>query len=410
MKPGLERTAGVLDLLGDPQNAYRTIHVAGTNGKGSTARLAAGLLDAHGLASGLFTSPHLHHVEERFEVRGAQMTEHQFAEAIAELKPIVELYEERAGQGITYFEMTAVLAFAWFAEQAVDVAVLETGLGGRLDATSTADADVAAVTTVGLEHTEYLGDTITEIAGEKLAIVPPGAVLVTGRLDDEAAAVAARVAAEREARWFRLGTEVRIDDAEREDEGWRVTIDGVYGTYPDLLLRQRGRHQVDNLAVAVAAVEALFGRELDPGAVSEAAGTVLIPGRMEVVATEPLLMVDGAHNPPGTTGLAAALREEFPGVRWHLVFGSMKDKDTAAILETLKPHAAGLTAVAADTTRARTSAEVAAIAAEILDGLPVADGGTVAEGLAAARAAGTPVLVTGSLYVVGEARLALGLA
>ena len=395
--------------MADPQTGYPIIHIAGTNGKGSTARIAAELLSAHGLKPGLFTSPHLHHVEERYEVGGTEMSPLHFADAIAEIAPIVELYEDRAGEGVTYFELTTALAFSWFAEQAVDVAVIETGLGGRLDASNAADATVAVVTTIGLEHTEFLGATITEIAGEKLAIVPEGATLVTGRFVHDAMLVAARVAEERGAPWIRLGTEVRISDVEMDDGGWLVTIEGVHDAYREVLLGLHGRHQVDNLAVAIAAVEALFGRALDPEAVKEAGASVTCPGRMEIVAVDPLLMVDGAHNPPGVDALVGALREEFAAQRWQIVFGAMADKTVDEMLQALSPLAAGFHMVAADSDRAMPSADLALLAETVGD-LPVSDVGSVADGIAAAQATGGPVLVTGSIYVVGEARQALELA
>jgi len=398
----------VLELLADPQTAYPIIHIAGTNGKGSTARIVAELLSTHGLKPGMFTSPHLQHVEERYEVGGTQMSPLQFADAIAEIAPIVELYEDRVGEGITYFELTTALAFSWFAEQAVDVGVIETGLGGRLDASNAADATVAVVTTIGLEHTDYLGDTIAEIAGEKMAIVPEGARFVTGRLVDDAMAVATQVAEDQNAVWIRLGTEVRVGDVEMDDGGWLTSIEGVYEAYPDVFLGLHGRHQIDNLAVAIAAVEALFGRALDPGAVREAAASVTCPGRMEVVAREPLLMVDGAHNPPGVDALAGALREEFAAQRWQIVFGAMSDKAVDEMLAALGPLAAGFNMVAADSERAMPSADLARLATSTVT-VPVSDDGPVADGLAAARSTGHPVLVTGSIYVVGEARQALGL-
>ena len=400
----------MLDLLADPHLGYPIVHVAGTNGKGSTAALAAALLDAHGLTSGLVTSPHLHEVQERYRVGGDTLTRAEFVDVMGQVAPIVRFAEERRGEGITYFELTSAIAYAWFAERAVNAAVVETGLGGRLDATRAAPGTVSVVTTVGLEHTEYLGDTLTAIAGEKLAIVPPGGTLVTGRLHPEAAAVAALVAADMEAVWIRLGTEVRVADAEPTDEGWRVSVEGVYDAYPDLALAMRGRHQVDNLAVAVAAVEMLMGRALDPAAAASAASGVSWPGRMEVVRREPLLMVDGAHNPPGMEALVAALGEEFPGVRWQVVVGAMADKDVPSMLAMLAPRAAGFHAVAAaGSDRALPPERIAALAGEAA-GRPVPVYEDVRSGLAAAVATGESVLVTGSLYVVGEARRALGLA
>ncbi len=411
VKPGLERISGLLDLLAGPHTGYPIIHIAGTNGKGSTARIAAALLSAHGLTPGLFTSPHLHHIEERYEVGGVLMTPGEFADAVAEIAPIVELYEDRAGEGVTYFELTTALAFSWFAERAVDVAVVETGLGGRWDASNAADGTVAVVTTIGLEHTEYLGETIAEIAAEKLAILPEAGVLVTGNLGDEATAVAERVVEQQGASWMRMGTELRVVEAEIDDGGWLVTIDGIYATYPEIRLALHGRHQVDNLVVAIGAVESLFGRELDAGAVAEAAATVTSPGRMEVISRDPIVLIDGAHNPPGMAALTSALREEFPGLRWQIVFGAMSDKDVRAMLEMLRPFVSGCHAVAADSTRAMPAGDLAELAADVFGGeVPVTTHDSVAAGVVAAAATGESVMATGSIYVVGEARIGLGLA
>lgn len=373
--------------------------------------MAAALVEAHGLTTGLFTSPHLHRVEERYEVGGAAMTPEEFGVAMATLAPIVEFFEQRSGEGVTYFELTAALAYSWFAERAVEVGVIETGLGGRLDATRAAPGEVSVVTTIGLEHTEYLGDTIPEIAAEKMAILPDGGILVTGRLDPEAAAVAERTVSERGASWLRLGHDLRVGGESPIATGWSLDVEAPHAAYPGLVLGVHGRHQLDNLAVAIGSVEALLGRPLDRDAVRRAAATVTCPGRMEVVLRDPVLMVDGAHNPPGTAALVAALAEEFSGIRWQVVFGAMADKDVAAMLEALRPVIAGIHAVGAATGRAIPASEMAAMASTVLGpGFPVTVAGGVADGVRAATASGGPVLVTGSLYVVGEARVALGLA
>jgi dihydrofolate synthase/folylpolyglutamate synthase len=368
--------------------------------------MAASLASAMGLAAGTFTSPHLETVEQRFEVGGFVMTPGEFADVLTEMAPIVDMYEERSGDLITYFELTAAMAFSWFADRAVDVGVVETGLGGRLDATNAARSDVAVVTTIGLEHTEYLGDTIPLIANEKLAILDPGSVLVTGDLVPEALAVAEARARDLEASWFRFGTDYRTSDVTRSAAGWRLDLEGVYGQYTEIDLRMRGRHQVANFAVAVAAVESLLGRDLDEAAVREAAARTTSPGRMELVGTEPLILCDGAHNPDGMAALSAALQEEFPGVRWSVVFGAMLDKDVRAMLRHLGGSAIEFHAAAADTPRATPSAQMARLVDEVL-GVPVAAHPSVAEAVAAARATGAPVLITGSIYVVGEARRAL---
>lgn len=409
MKPGLERIRGLLDLLARPDEGYPIIHIAGTNGKTSTSRMIAGLITAHGLSPGLFTSPHLDAVEQRFALSGFPMTPDEFGEAMAMLAPIVDLYEQRTGDGVTYFELTAALAFLWFADRAVDVGVLETGLGGRWDATNAATSEVAVVTNIALEHTEYLGDTIAAIAAEKLAILDPGADLVTGDLHPDALAVAVRRAEEQGARWFRYGDDYRPVEARPVDRGWRFDLSGIHGEYPDIALRLHGRHQVTNFAVAVAAVEAFLDRQLDDEAVREAALQVTSPGRMEILARDPLLLTDGAHNPAGVASLVAALEEEFPGVRWTLVFGAMVDKDIPAMLDALRGRVVAAHIAAADSPRAMPATRLADLAATHLE-VAVTPHDSVAAALVVARAAGDPVLVTGSIYVVGEARRALGVA
>jgi dihydrofolate synthase/folylpolyglutamate synthase len=408
VKPGLERIQGLLKMMGDPQDGYPVIHVAGTNGKTSTSRMAAALLSAHGLTPGLFTSPHLQRVEERFEVGGKQMTARGLGSALEDLKPFVDLYEERTGDGITYFELTAALAFSWFAGQAVDAAVVEVGLGGRLDATNVVDAEVAVVTSIGLEHTEYLGDTPGAIAGEKVAILGRGRTLVTGELESEALQVVSRQVAATGASWLRYGDDFRVAGVRALSPGWMLDLEGTYLEYPGIRLLLHGRHQTGNLAAAVASVEALFGRALDPAAVQEAALEVRTPGRMEVVQERPLLMLDGAHNPAGMAVLVAALLEEYPGTQWAVVMGAMADKDLGSMLALLEPVTGSFFAAAADSGRARGAAEVAAAASAAMLA-PVSAWPSVEAALAAAVAGGGPVLVTGSLYVVGEARETLEL-
>ncbi len=367
--------------------------------------MAANLISGHGLTPGILTSPHLHLVEERFEHGLQAMTRDQFASAMEELAPIVDLCVERSGDGITYFELTVALAYAWFAEKAVDAAVIETGLGGRLDATNAARSEVAVVTTIGLEHTAYLGDTIAKIAAEKFAILDEGALLVTGDLHPDAQLVAEKVAAERGATWFSAGRDFSVTDERLTDGGWTFDIHSIYEEYTDVELRLRGRHQIRNFATAVAAVEALLGRALDEAGVRQAAATVTTPGRMEILGAEPLLMVDGAHNPEAMVALAAALREEMPGVRWEIVFGTMADKDMPAMLEPFRELVTAMHAVAVNSPRARPAAETASIVESAFD-IPVAAYDSTSAALDAAIASGNPVLVTGSIYLVGEARAA----
>ena len=407
VKPGLERTIGALELLADPHASYPIVHIAGTNGKTSTARMVAALLSAHGLTPGLFTSPHLDSIEQRYEVGGFAMTRTEFAAALAEIASIVDLYEERSGDPLTYFELTTVLAFAWFAERAVDVAVVETGLGGRLDATNAARSDVAVLTSIGVEHTQYLGETVEEIAGEKLAILDDGAALVTGPLDDSVLALAADRVRDADAAWHRYGDDLRADDVQRAVSGWLFDLEGVHERYDEIDLRVRGRHQVHNFVTAVGAVEALFGRSLDTAAVREAAATVRLPGRMDLMLSDPPLLVDGAHNPDAMLTLAAALREEFPTTRWTLVFGAMADKDVTSMVAALDGLVERAHVAAADSPRAVPADELADIATKVL-GIEAVAFDSVGDATAQAVLSEAPVLVTGSIYVAGEARARLG--
>jgi dihydrofolate synthase / folylpolyglutamate synthase len=382
------------------------VHIAGTNGKTSTARMIAALAGAHGLATGTFTSPQLETVEDQFEYAGRVMSPDELAGAMGELAPIVEFYDERHGDPLTTFEVLTALAFAWFAEQTVDLAVVEAGLGGRLDSTNAARGDVAVITGVALDHEKYLGATIAEIAVEKLGILEAGAALVTGPLDEAAAGAAEKRVAEQDARWYRFGIDYHPDDVRAAVGGWLLDIEGVHGRYTEVQLRLRGRHQVANFATAVAATEALLDRALDEAAVREVGLAVTAPARMELLAGDPPVMVDGAHNPAGMAALAAALREEFPTTRWLVVFGAMGDKDVAAMLPALEGIASSLMITAAATPRAMGVDRVAEVAGRALS-LPVRTLEPAGEAVMAAVDTGSPVLVTGSLALAGEARKVL---
>ena len=409
MHPGLERITGLMDLMGRPDRAYPIVHVAGTNGKTSTARMTTMLLVAHGLTTGTFVSPHLERIEERISLNGFVASAEQFTQAVADVAAFADIYEERFEAPLSYFELTAAMAFAFFADQAADAAVVEVGLGGRLDATNVCEGQVAVLTEVGLEHTEYLGDTIELITAEKLGIVENGATLVTGDLVVDAWPVVESVVAERGATELRFGRDFHIEAASRSIHGWRLAVSGVHGTYEDIHLPIHGRHQTVNFATAVAAAEALMDRGLDPDAVVDAASVMSAPGRMEPLATEPLVLADGAHNPDGFEALGAALREEFPSTTWTLLTGAMRDKD----VETMYASLSGLidhtvttnvdspNAIGAEELRTRLLPVIGSKIEAITD---------VATALAHARdIAGSDgsVLVAGSLYLVGVVRALL---
>ena len=406
VKPGLDRMHGLLEAMGRPDEGYPIIHVAGTNGKTSTSRLATLLLVTHGLTTGTYISPHLQRVEERLAVNGRVATEQEFALAVSDVEAFAVVRELQGHDANTYFELTTAAAFAFFANQPVEAAVLEVGLGGRLDATNVVDAEVCVITSIGIEHTEYLGLDLASIAGEKVAIAGLNSILVTGPLPDPALEVAEARARELGIHHRHYGKDFSVLAADRGVGGWLVSIDGAEGSYEDVFLPLHGRHQVVNLANSIAAVEALLGRKLDAEAVHDAAAAATMPGRMETFGAEPLVMLDGAHNTDGVDVLVESLLEEFPSKSWQVVFGVMGDKNVEAMVEHLAEVAHGFVVTAPESERAVSPEELASRVAAVTD-LPVQVARSVEEAIDIARRNAGPdgaVLVTGSLYLVGEVR------
>jgi dihydrofolate synthase/folylpolyglutamate synthase len=413
VKPGLERMRGILELMGNPERAYPIVHITGTNGKTTTARIVSALVAAHGLTPGTFVSPHLQRVEERLARHLMVATPEEFAQAITDVAGFVDVWTAQGGAEPTYFELTALAAFSWFATEAVDVGVIEVGLGGRLDATNTADGAVAVVTGVAREHTEYLGDTVEEITTEKVAIAKPGAVLVTGPIPPEAGAVAATRAGEVDIPHRRYGVDFLVAEARLAVGGWLVDVDGVYDRYPEVFLPLHGHHQTVNFAIAVVAVEELLGRPLSLDAVRQGAAGITAPGRLEVVRRHPLVLLDGAHNEQGFAALDETLADEF-GVRsWVLVIGVMGDKDREAMIRQLHPRLfSAAIATAAQGARPVAPEDLArSIRAVWGEAVPVETAQpSEAALLRALDLAGVDgaVVVAGSLYLAGELRGALG--
>jgi dihydrofolate synthase/folylpolyglutamate synthase len=407
VRPGLERMAELMDVMTMPHRAYRVVHVAGTNGKTTSVRIITALLEAHGLRVGAFTSPHLRKVEERFYVAGGELDRAGFVAAVADAAPFIELYEAASGNGITYFEATAAIAFQAFAAAGVDVGVVEVGLGGRLDATNVVDADVSVVTGIALDHMSFLGGTIGEIAREKAAILKEGGVLVTGPLPAAAeGAFTARVA-ETDSRWHRFGSDFRSEEVLPAVGGWRAEVQGLERSYEDLYLPLHGRHQVDHLATSVAACELFFGGPLRPEAVKAGAAAVRSSGRIEVVGRSPLVVVDGSHNEQGVEGLAEALQREFPPAEWLLVVGARGDRDLRKLLAPLRGLVGRVIATAPADAAAIDAQDVASISSEVFGedvvvevATPVAQ--AVVEALGRVDETGS-IVVAGSLYVAGEA-------
>lgn len=409
MKPGLERIATLLEMMGHPEDGYPIVQVAGTNGKTSTSRICTMILTAHGLNTGTFTSPHLERIEERIGVNGRSATAEEFAQAVTDVAAFADIFESRRDDTLTYFELTAAMAFAWFAEIAVDTAIVEVGLGGRLDATNVARGEVAVVTGIDFDHTETLGSTLGAIAAEKLGIVKPGSILVTGPLPPEASEVAHRFAIDLDVQHLQYGRDYHLEGTSAAVGGWHCSIAGNRGDYEDIFLPLHGRHQTRNLAVAVAAAESLLGNALHEEALRLGAAAVTVPGRLESVASSPLVLLDGAHNPQGFRVLGEALAEEFGHVDWVLLFAAMQDKNLADMLPALAGRVRAAVATEVGSPRSLKTPVLASAIQELL-AVPVEqapdpiDALKIAMDLAGADGA---VLVTGSLYLVGAIRGAI---
>ena len=404
-EPDLERIRALAELLDDPQLRYPTIHVTGTNGKTTTARLASSLACAHGLTTGLFTSPHLASVVERFEICGAPIAEETFGEEFEHLTPFLRTVDERVGP-VTYFEALTALGYLVFADAPVALAVFEVGMGGTWDATNLVAGDVAVICPVGLDHPE-LGSTIAEVAAEKAGIVKQGKVAVVREQPPEALEVIERRCEAEIATLLLEDREWGLEQRTAAVGGQALVVRGLHAEYDDLLLPIYGEHAARNAAAAIAAAEALLERELDADAVRAALGSATSPGRLEVVGRRPLVVLDGAHNPAAAQALATALPETFAGDKLHLVMAVFAGKDLGGIVRELAPLADAGYATAVDSVRARPASEVAdALTAA---GVPSETFDSVADALGAARKAASEddlILVTGSLYTVADARRA----
>lgn len=407
--PGLERMQAAMDLLADPQRTFEVVHVTGTNGKTSVARVVAAIVGATGLRTGLYTSPHLASVTERVVVDGRPIRDDAFAEAVAYLVPVLTAVEEVCASAPTYFEALTILALQHFAVEACAVGVLEVGLGGAFDATNVADGTVAVVTNVAVDHVEFLGDDPVAIAGEKAGIVKEGAVVVTGVTQPEILAVVERRCREvgATALW-RLGHEVRLERVTPALGGAVVDVATPAGRHESVEIPLLGGFQATNAALGIAAVEALLGCRVDGGVLAEALRGLMAPGRLEVVAAHPLTVLDGAHNAAGVEALLATLREVFHFDDLFVVCGVLADKDVEGIVGPLAAAADRFYATAPDVARAADVAAVADVAEAA--GAEVLEEPGVAAALSAARDDAGPhdmVLVTGSLTTVAEARTAL---
>ncbi|MGP6171797.1 bifunctional folylpolyglutamate synthase/dihydrofolate synthase [Microbacterium sp. A196] len=359
VQPRKERTARVLELLDDPQKTYRVVHLTGTNGKTSTARMIESLLRAHGLRTGLFTSPHLERFTERIMIDGEPIADAAIADAWDEIEPfarIVDAELEKAGDApLTFFELLTVLAFVAASDAPVDVLVLEVGMGGEWDSTNTADGDVAVFAPIAIDHADRLGDTIEKIATVKAGIIKEGAAVVSAEQPAEAAAVLRRVAAEHSATIAFEGEEFGLAEQKLAVGGQLLTIRGIAGNYVEEYLPLYGAHQGHNAALAVAAVESLIGagsQRIADDIITDGLQGATSPGRLQLLGIAPTVVVDAAHNPHGARALAQSLEDSFDFDEWGLVLGVLADKDAAGIVAALAPAAAHVFATVPESNRA----------------------------------------------------------
>lgn len=403
--PSLSGMAELTAALASPELDLEVLHITGTNGKGSTAAMATALLVARGFRVGTYTSPNLERVNERIALNGEPIDDAELVDALGAVMLAASTIEHH----VTRFEALTAAALWWFADLGVDVAVVEVGMGGSFDCTNVVTASVAVITSVALDHVEVLGRSEAEIAADKAGIAEPGAPLLVGRVGPEArAAIEAAAAATGAGPVSWLDEQVAVTGNQLAVGGRLVSIATPFGDHEDLLLPLHGAHQAENLAIAVAAVEALCGEPLGEGVLTDALADLEVPGRLEVLGHQPLVVLDGAHNPAGMGRLAEALAEAFnvEGER-RLVVGMLAGRDPAEMLAPLAPL--GFTEVvvcAPDTPRAMAAEEVGEAAAQVLD-VDVVVAGSVADAVAIATEhaeADDLVVVAGSFYVVGDAR------
>ncbi|MBN1261039.1 MAG: bifunctional folylpolyglutamate synthase/dihydrofolate synthase [Anaerolineae bacterium] len=404
----LERVVDFLTQLGEPQEHYAKLHIAGTKGKGSVSAMLAAVAQAAGKTVGLYTSPHLHTYRERMQVNGAPIERAEMADLLSEIRPFIQ-----TTPGITIFEVTTAMAFLYFARQQVDLAVIEVGLGGRLDATNVITPLASIITSLSLDHTYLLGDTLAEIAFEKAGIIKPGVPVISAPQPPEAEAVLVRIAQERQSDLTLTGHEWAWSLVNRSLTGQTFTVTRV--TVPSPLagaytLPLLGHFQRENAAAAIATLDVLAARGhtwITRENVTRGLAQTRWPGRMEVLQSDPLVIVDSAHNPYSAQVLAASLQEWFPETRWMLIYGASNDKDIPGMLEALRTISEHIIVTRSYHPRAAAPYVLADYCAELGTGAEIAVNPRRAlEQACRQMRPGMGVLVTGSVFLVADVRQA----
>lgn len=374
IEPDLSRIRRVMELMGDPQHSYRSIRIAGTNGKTTTARVLERILREAGLRTGRTTSPHLRTPAERIAIDGLPIDDDGFVQAYEDVLPFAQIVDEESlaggGPRLTFFEYLTAMAFQAFATAPVDVAVVETGLGGTWDATGAVDPDVAVITPIGMDHQEYLGDTIDLIAGEKAGILTAGATaIIAAQPEGEALDVLRGRVQELGAEAAFEGEQIGVIARTPGVGGQLLTLQGIAGRYEEVFLSLLGEHQASNALLAVAAAEALLGggTPLDGEMLSAALASVTSPGRAEVVRQSPTVVIDAAHNPAGAATLVETVRENFRFTRTVGLVGILQEKDAEQILAVLEPLMDSVVITRSSSPRAIPADELADIARDVFD-------------------------------------------
>lgn len=414
-QPRLDATRRAVELLGDPQRSFAIVHITGTNGKTSTARIIESILRAYGLRTGLLTSPHLLRLNERIVVDGEPIANRALADTWADVAPYLLMVDaELTASGepsLSNFEALTALAYAAFADAPVDVAVIEVGMGGEWDSTNVADGDVAVLTPIALDHTRFLGDTVAEIARTKAGIVKPAATVVTALQVTEAMDEITATAAHNEAEVVAEGVGFALLDARLAVGGQLIDVRGRAGEYRELFLPLFGEHQAHNAAVAIAAVESFLGdgtQRLAADVLTEGLATVTSPGRLQLIGIAPSVLVDAAHNPHGAEALGRALMQSFAFDSITAIVGVLADKDERGIIEALDPIVDRFIVTRSDSARAVDADELAETVTAVAGPDRVRIEPDFAAALAEARDEAGPndaILITGSVTLVGQAML-----
>ena len=414
--PTLERISALVDMLGSPQLTYPTIHVGGTNGKTTTSRMIDSLLFEMGLRTGRFTSPHLESYLERICINGQPIDAKEMIFSFNDISAYLDLMDTKFDNPISFFEAITALAFAAFAEHPIDVGVIEVGMGGQWDATNVVDADVSVIMPIGLDHMEYLGNTIAEIAATKAGIIKEQGFVVLAQQEPEAAVELLRRAAEVGADVAREGLEYSIDSRAIAVGGQLISVTGLRGHYDDIFLPLHGKHQASNAAAALIAVEAFFGeQDLDIDAVRAGFANVTSPGRCEIIHRDPTIILDAAHNPHGAKAIAETIQSEFTFDDVTGIVAVMADKDALGILQALEPVMNQIIVTTNSTQRSMAVADLEALAHQVFGVDRVFSKPTLTEAIEKAikdsvrplSEESLAILITGSVVTVGEARTAV---